>query len=89
VTGPTPPSIPSGSATPSKPRASRRLTPGQIVALIIVLLAVVFVIQNREPVSVQLLGARLSAPLWLLLTIMAGVGLLIGFLLARRRASRK
>lgn len=89
MSGPTPPSVPSGSATPSQPRASRRVTPGQIIALIIALLAVIFVIQNRETVSVQLLGARLSAPLWLLLTIMAAVGLLVGFLLARRRASRK
>ncbi|MFQ1002639.1 LapA family protein [Modestobacter sp. SSW1-42] len=48
-------------------------------------MAVVFIAQNRDRVSIQLFTATASAPVWLLLTIAVLVGAVIGALLRTRR----
>lgn len=65
--------------------SGRRISPRQIVALVIAALVVIFIVQNREPVDVRLFTLTVTAALWLLLVIMAGLGVIIGMLLARRR----
>ncbi|MCE3550607.1 LapA family protein [Pseudonocardia sp. RS11V-5] len=66
-------------------RGRRRITARAVVALVVAVLALVFVLQNRDPVGVYLLTLTLSAPLWLLLVVMIAVGLLIGVVLTRRK----
>ncbi|MCE0761517.1 LapA family protein [Pseudonocardia kujensis] len=66
-------------------RGRRRITARQVVALVVAVLALVFVLQNRDPVGVHLFTLTLSAPLWLLLVVMIAVGLLLGVVLTRRR----
>lgn len=61
-----------------------RLGPGQIVGLVVVVLAIIFIVQNRTEVKVNLFTATLTAPLWLLLTIMTAVGVVVGVLLRWR-----
>ncbi|WP_051939586.1 lipopolysaccharide assembly protein LapA domain-containing protein [Phaeacidiphilus oryzae] len=69
---------------------SSRPRPGakQIIAAVIAILAIVFIAQNRERVSIDFFTASLSCPLWLLLLIMAAVGMLLayGFMRRGRRA---
>ncbi|NKQ52318.1 DUF1049 domain-containing protein [Amycolatopsis sp. K13G38] len=49
-----------------------------------VVLAIIFIVQNRTEVKVNLFTATLTAPLWLLLTIMTAVGVVVGVLLRWR-----
>ncbi|MFC5952922.1 DUF1049 domain-containing protein [Pseudonocardia lutea] len=66
-------------------RARRTVSPRLVVALVVMVLALVFVLQNRGPVNVYLFTLTLSAPLWLLLVVMIAVGLLVGVVVTRRR----
>jgi lipopolysaccharide assembly protein A len=63
----------------------RRITARQIFALAVLALVVIFIVQNRSTVEVQLFTVTVSSPLWLLLIIMVGLGMLTAFLLTRRR----
>jgi len=56
-----------------------------VVALLIVVVAVVFIAQNRDRVSIHLLTIDVSAPVWLILTIMVLLGMAVGALLRGRR----
>ncbi|HXV93722.1 MAG TPA: lipopolysaccharide assembly protein LapA domain-containing protein [Pseudonocardia sp.] len=73
--------------TPGPPpvERGRRITARQIAAIVIAVLVVVFIVQNRDRVRIELFTLTLSAPLWLLLTVMALLGLIVGLLLGRRR----
>ena len=55
------------------------------LASVLALVAVVFIAQNRDRVSIHLFTATFSAPLWLLLTITVLVGAAVGALLRTRR----
>ena len=72
----------------SEPTSGRRLpaiTPGQLLAGVLVVLAVVFIVQNRDRVRINFFTIDVSAPVWLMLTVMVLVGVLIGALIRRRR----
>ena len=69
-------------------RGRRRITARLVVALVVAILTLVFVLQNRGPVDVSLFTLTLSAPLWLLLVVMIAVGLLVGLVLSRGRGHR-
>ncbi|MFR9806960.1 DUF1049 domain-containing protein [Pseudonocardia sp. RS010] len=72
--------------TQGPPRqARRRIGVRQVVALVVAVLALVFVLQNRDDVNVYLFTLTLSAPLWLLLVVMIAVGLLVGVVVARKK----
>ena len=55
------------------------------VALVLVILTAAFVAQNRNRVDLNLFWMHMSMPLWLVLVIIALVGAVIGFVLARLR----
>ena len=55
------------------------------VAIVLVLLAAIFVAQNRMRIPVNLLWVSVISPLWLLLTVIFLAGLVTGLLLHRRR----
>lgn len=80
------------SATPE-----RRRDPGNPVgrlfarhwgALLLAIVLIVFVLENRRRVSINLLATHVRSPLWLVLVVTALIGLAIGYLLARQRARR-
>jgi len=54
-------------------------------ALILVVLAAVFIGQNRDRQAVRLLWITVESPMWLLLSAMMVVGIVVGLLLHRRR----
>jgi uncharacterized integral membrane protein len=59
--------------------------PGRILALVLVVLAVVFIAQNRDRMQISFFTLDVSAPTWLLLTIMTVLGVAVGALLGRAR----
>jgi lipopolysaccharide assembly protein A len=68
----------------------RRISPRLVIALVVTALVAIFIAQNRDTVRIQLFAVTLTSPLWLLLVIMVVLGVLVGFLLGRRRgASRR
>lgn len=77
-----------GSGTAGAPSSGRRLppvSPRQVIAVLVALLVVVFVAQNRDGTSIEILSIDVSAPLWLILTVMVLLGAVIGSLMTRRR----
>ncbi|MFD4365950.1 hypothetical protein [Rhodococcus sp. NPDC058521] len=61
-----------------------RVSPGQWAALILTILLVVFVLQNRAKTSITLFWMNLSAPLWFTLLAVFVVGWVVGVLTNRR-----
>jgi uncharacterized integral membrane protein len=55
------------------------------LALVLAVLAVVFIAQNRDRMQISFFTLDVSAPTWLLLTIMTVLGIAVGALLGRAR----
>jgi uncharacterized integral membrane protein len=68
-------------------RAARRrgitISPKLIIAAVIVVAAVWFILVNKNQVAIHLWVPKLTAPLWLVLLLTFGGGLLTGLLLRR------
>lgn len=71
------------------PDTSNGLSPKQIVAILLGVLAVVFVLQNRADASINLLWITVTMPVWVAFAGLLVVGIVIGYLLAGRRAKRR
>ncbi|QXF83301.1 LapA family protein [Rhodococcus pyridinivorans] len=67
------------------PQRAFRVTPRRALAAVLVPLAALFVLQNRNSTSIDLFWISLQAPLWLVLVIIFAVGWVAGFLFARGR----
>ncbi|MFD4405118.1 lipopolysaccharide assembly protein LapA domain-containing protein [Nocardia sp. NPDC058499] len=67
-----------------KPALLSRITVNQWVAAVLVVLAVVFIAQNRSRVDINFLLVTVRSPMWLILLIMFLVGALAGLLIKRR-----
>lgn len=65
----------------SRRRPSTRL----IIGAVLVVLAFVFIIENREPAAIRVIIPIVVMPLWAALTSMFVVGLAVGALWRRRR----
>ncbi|MFJ2666437.1 hypothetical protein ACIO14_19030 [Nocardia fluminea] len=61
-----------------------RVSPTQWVAIALSIVAVVFVLQNRGKVSVEILLVTVSSPMWLILLAMFVIGWIVGVLTTRR-----
>ncbi len=59
------------------------------VAVVLTVLVIVFVADNRDRVSIDLFFVHLHSPLWLILAAATVIRILIGLLIARRRAVRR
>ncbi len=82
----------SDQPTPNRPDRVVRdtgLRPRQVVAIVLGVLALIFVFQNNDSVAVQLLVVEVSAPLWIVTLALLAIGVLIGWLLSSRRARRR
>jgi uncharacterized integral membrane protein len=71
--------------TPGRRRPLVRFLLDRWVPILLTLLAVVFISQNRDRVSTDLFWLQVLAPLWLVLLVAVLAGVLIGSLGRRRR----
>jgi lipopolysaccharide assembly protein A len=79
---------PSSSATRSR-KAIGRVLAAHWLALVLVVVAAVFIGQNRQQVTINLFTAEFNSPMWLILLITILVGLIIGALATRQRRHRR
>jgi uncharacterized integral membrane protein len=70
------------------PESRAVLTPRRIGALVLAALALLLVLQNRDPVSLQVFALELTAPLWVAFMATLAVGVLVGWLASGRRKAR-
>lgn len=75
-------------AAPPAAKRSRlaRVSSTQWLALVLVVLALLFIFANRASVQIEFLLVTVQSPLWLILLIVFALGWLIGVLTSRRRA---
>ncbi|MEU6560048.1 hypothetical protein [Nocardia nova] len=73
---------------PQKRSILARVSPTQWVALILIVLAIIFVFENRDKVSITVLMIDITSPLWLVLLVLFVVGWIAGVLTVRRRNKR-
>ncbi len=64
------------------------LTPQRVVAGILLVLALTFVLQNRDDVTLQFIGFQVTATLWFASLSLLLSGVLIGVLWTSRRKPR-
>ena len=65
-----------------------RISAAQWVALVLAVLAVIFVAQNHHRVDINILMVTISSPMWLVLLVIFVVGWLVGLLTRRSRRDR-
>lgn len=70
--------------TPSKPAGSG-LSSRAIAAIILGVLALIFIFENNHKTSIRFIIPKVNAPLWLALLITAVLGAVAGALWQRRR----
>ncbi|MGI8869792.1 MAG: hypothetical protein ACR2F6_13315 [Mycobacteriales bacterium] len=66
-------------------RTSGALTPRNVIIAVLVVLAIVFIVENHNSVHIRLIAPSVSMPLWLALLAMFVIGGLAGLLVSRRR----
>lgn len=71
--------------SPEKPSLLSRITPGQWGALVLTVLAIIFIIANHHRVSIDFVLFTITSPLWLILLAMFVIGWIAGALISRRR----
>ncbi|WP_300681912.1 hypothetical protein [Nocardioides sp.] len=59
------------------------------LAIVLAVIAIVFIVQNRDKTHINLLWINITCPLWLTMTVMTLIGMGIGFMLSRHRARAK
>lgn len=62
----------------SRPSGNRRLSTKQWTAIVLGIIALIFILQNLNRVRVELLIFHTVAPLWVVLSITLVIGYLIG-----------
>ncbi|MBM9468351.1 LapA family protein [Nakamurella leprariae] len=80
------------STPPSSPRTGSpagRFFKRRWLTIVLIVLAIVFITQNRNRVSVDLFWMTLTTPLWLILTVVFVAGLLAGAVSFKRRRAVK
>jgi uncharacterized integral membrane protein len=83
-------SMPSYGQTPApEPPARRTVSPRLVVGLVLVVISVIFIVENTQKVKVRFLVPRVSAPLWLALVVTFLLGALVGWLWSRRAHRRR
>ena len=76
------------STAPSRSGGIQGFLKRRWLSILLVILAGVFIAQNRDRVSIDLFLVKLTAPLWLVLLILFVAGLVAGLTTFRRRAAR-
>lgn len=63
--------------------------PRQIVALVLLVVALLFLVQNTERTTIEALWADVDTPLWVALLVAFVAGLVVGGLMARPARRRR
>ncbi|MFE3442856.1 hypothetical protein ACFXNW_07480 [Nocardia sp. NPDC059180] len=71
--------------TTEKRSLLQRVSPTQWVALVLTILAVIFILQNRTKVSIEILAVTITSPMWIILLLLFIIGWVAGVLTMRRR----
>ncbi|PXW34017.1 lipopolysaccharide assembly protein LapA domain-containing protein [Nocardia sp. 348MFTsu5.1] len=79
----------SKSAGTSSSNIFAKRSPATWVAVILAVVAVVFIFQNRDSADINLLWVEVSSPLWFILLVVFVVGWIVGILTMRGRTKRK
>ena len=66
-----------------------RISPAQWVAIVLAVLAIIFIVQNHHRVDINILMVTITSPMWLVLLIIFVVGWLAGLLTLRPRRARR
>jgi uncharacterized integral membrane protein len=66
-----------------------KMTPRQIIGLVLLGLLVIVAILNLEKVSIDLIVGSVELPLIVVIAVSGGVGFLVGWLFFRRRERRE
>jgi uncharacterized integral membrane protein len=74
--------------SPGTPRRGSAFLGRHALALILAVLAIIFIAENTKRVKIRALGPTVSTPLWLALLITLVAGMLIAILAQRRRNRR-
>jgi uncharacterized integral membrane protein len=74
---------------PRKPNPIAGFVRNRWLPIVLVILAAVFIGQNRDPISIDLFWLQVRAPLWLILLVAVIVGILIAASGSRRRRRRR
>ncbi|AZM49542.1 lipopolysaccharide assembly protein LapA domain-containing protein [Streptomyces sp. WAC 06738] len=61
------------------------LTARRVAALVLAALGLAFIFQNTRRTRIQLLFWEVTTPLWLALLAVAVIGMIVGWMLQRRR----
>ncbi len=77
--------MPSEDTAAPSPGRARRFALRHWFALILIVLAAIFIAQNRDQVNIHVLWISFAAPVWFFFAGLLVVGVLIGLLLRRRR----
>lgn len=59
------------------------------IPIVLVILAVVFIAENRYRTTIELFWLKITSPLWLILLVLFAVGFAAGRLSGRRRVAKK
>ncbi len=65
------------------------LSARQVVGIVLAVVTVVFILQNRQDTTISMVLFDVTASLWVITTVLLAIGILIGWLLSGRRASRR
>jgi uncharacterized integral membrane protein len=60
-------------------------SPRQVAAIVLIVLTMIFILQNRRRTTVRFLIPELVTPLWVVLFLSVLVGMIVGALVADRR----
>lgn len=73
------------SNTAEKPNFFSRFSPLNWIAIVLFVLAVIFVLQNRGTVTVDLFWLTVQSPQWLNISVVFLIGWLTGYFSGRRK----
>jgi lipopolysaccharide assembly protein A len=59
------------------------------IAIVLIIVAVVFIVQNRKQVTIELFTVQVSTSQWMILGIVFVLGVISGYLMGRRRRRRR
>ncbi len=69
---------------PTSPTSRLPFSTRQLAGVAFLLVAVVFILQNRRSTTIRFLGPEVTTPLWVALLVSVVLGVLAGGLLARK-----
>ncbi|PVZ14794.1 DUF1049 domain-containing protein [Actinomycetospora cinnamomea] len=62
-----------------------KVNPRWVVGGVLLVLAVIFILENRDPVGIRLIIPLVVMPQWAALTLTLVIGFVLGLLVSRRR----